>query len=131
MVLDLELFREDKGGNPAAVRENQTKRFKDVALVDAVVAHDTRWRQLRHLADTWNKLKNLCSKEVGDRMKRKEPLGDEAAVLPAEIEKNLADTTIDTLKPLTINQIKKVLKNDTFLIFMSFFLSFEKYKFVI
>lgn len=45
MVLDLDLFRADKGGNPAKIRENQAKRFKDVTLVDKVVENDTAWRK--------------------------------------------------------------------------------------
>ena len=47
MVLDLELFRADKGGNPAKIKENQAKRFKDVTLVDKVVELDTKWRQCK------------------------------------------------------------------------------------
>jgi len=45
MVLDLELFRADKGGDPDKIRENQRKRFKDVTLVDKVVEADTKWRK--------------------------------------------------------------------------------------
>ena len=45
MVLDIELFRGDKGQDPNKIRENQAKRFKDVSLVDRVVSHDTEWRQ--------------------------------------------------------------------------------------
>ena len=45
MVLDIELFRADKGGDPAKIKENQAKRFKDVTLVDLVVEHDTAWRK--------------------------------------------------------------------------------------
>jgi len=56
MVLDLDLFRSDKGGNPDAVRDNQKKRFKDVALVENVIAKDTEWRQCRHRADNLNKV---------------------------------------------------------------------------
>lgn len=43
MVLDIELFRADKGGNPDKIKENQAKRFKDVTLVDKVVENDTQW----------------------------------------------------------------------------------------
>jgi len=32
MVLDIDAFRAEKGGNPDKVRENQRKRFKDVAM---------------------------------------------------------------------------------------------------
>jgi len=71
MVLDLDLFRPDKGGDPEKIKKNQEKRFKDVKIVDQVVEADAKWRKLRHQADNWNKLKNLCSKEIGDKMKKK------------------------------------------------------------
>jgi len=45
MVLDIELFRSDKGGDPEKIRQNQAKRFKDVTLVDRIVNHDTLWRK--------------------------------------------------------------------------------------
>jgi seryl-tRNA synthetase len=38
MVLDLDLFRSDKGHDPKYVIENQQKRFKDVKLVETVIA---------------------------------------------------------------------------------------------
>ena len=50
MVLDLELFRADKGGCPDKIRENQSKRFKDVKLVDAVVDCDTKWRKRKSIS---------------------------------------------------------------------------------
>lgn len=109
MVLDLDLFRADKdGGNPDKIRENQRKRFKDVGLVDTVVEQDTLWRRLRHEADNYNKLKNVCSKEIGLKMKNKEPAGPEDQAVPSEVAEKLVDLTGDDLKPLTVNQIKKV-----------------------
>lgn len=45
MVLDLDLFRADKGGNPDMLRENQRKRFKDPGLVDKVIEFDEQWRK--------------------------------------------------------------------------------------
>lgn len=47
MVLDLDQFRTDKGGDPEAIREIQRKRFKDVTLVDKLVAADTEWRKCK------------------------------------------------------------------------------------
>lgn len=47
MVLDLDLFRTDKGGDPEIVRETQRKRFKDVTLVDKLVAADSEWRKCK------------------------------------------------------------------------------------
>lgn len=54
MVLDIELFRADKGGNPDKIKENQAKRFKDVTLVDKVVENDTQWRKSKLLV--WDKV---------------------------------------------------------------------------
>jgi seryl-tRNA synthetase len=50
MVLDLDLFRPEKGGDPTKIRKNQEKRFKDVALVDKVVEKDVIWRQCKQLS---------------------------------------------------------------------------------
>lgn len=107
MVLDLDFFRNDKGFDPQKIRENQEKRFKDVRLVDTVIEKDKYWRQLRHRADNFNKLKNLCSKEIGDKMKRKEPLGDDDNI-PQTIIDGLDNLTSENLKALTVIQIKKI-----------------------
>ena len=48
MVLDIELFRSEKGGDPQKIRDNQAKRFKDVGLVDKIVEADQKWRKCRH-----------------------------------------------------------------------------------
>jgi len=120
MVLDLDLFRVDKGGDPEKIREIQRKRFKDITLVDTVVNNDTLWRQLRHKADNWNKLKNVCSKAIGEKMKKKENQGEANDPVPETVVSKLEEITNDLLVPLTVNQIKKVrgliddaiLKND-------------------
>ncbi|XP_021153994.2 serine--tRNA ligase, cytoplasmic isoform X1 [Columba livia] len=106
MVLDLDLFRADKGGDPAMVRDMQLKRFKDPALVDALVRADGAWRRCRFRADNLNKLKNLCSKTIGDKMKKKEPVGTDESV--PENAQNLDELTADVLGALQVSQIKKV-----------------------
>ncbi|XP_049920004.1 serine--tRNA ligase, cytoplasmic [Epinephelus moara] len=106
MVLDLDLFRTDKGGDPEIIRETQRKRFKDVTLVDKLVAADTEWRKCRFTADNLNKAKNLCSKSIGEKMKKKEPVGEDDS-LPEEAQ-NVESLTAETLSGLTVTQIKKV-----------------------
>ncbi|XP_037087453.1 probable serine--tRNA ligase, cytoplasmic [Pollicipes pollicipes] len=69
MVLDIDLFRAEKGGDPDLIRKSQKNRYKDVTLVDKVVDHDNAWRKHRFDADNWNKLKNACSKVIGEKMK--------------------------------------------------------------
>jgi len=76
MVLDIDQFRTEKGGDPEKVRENQRKRFKDEKTVDKIIDFDNQWRQARFEADNWNKLKNMASKAIGEKMKKKEPQGD-------------------------------------------------------
>ncbi|XP_072886597.1 serine--tRNA ligase, cytoplasmic [Hemitrygon akajei] len=106
MVLDLDLFRKDKGGDPDKIRQNQVKRFKDVSLVDKLVEVDTEWRKCRFQADNLNKLKNLCSKTIGEKMKKKEPIGESDA-LPQNTQ-NLDELNAETLSGLTVTQIKKI-----------------------
>lgn len=108
MVLDLDLFRSDKGGDPDKIRENQKLRFKDLNLVETVIEKDTEWRKSVSKRDNLNKLKNRCSKEVGEKMKKKQPPGDEQEPVPNDIASELENVTEDRLKELTINQIKKV-----------------------
>lgn len=107
MVLDLDLFRKDKGGDPDKIRENQKLRFKDLNLVEIVIATDAEWRKNVSNRDNLNKLKNRCSKEVGEKMKKKESAGDENEPVPDDIATDLENVTGDRLKDLTINQIKK------------------------
>ena len=45
MVLDIDLFRKEKGGDPDRIRKSQKDRYKDPALVDRVVEHDEAWRK--------------------------------------------------------------------------------------
>ncbi|XP_069489760.1 serine--tRNA ligase, cytoplasmic [Ambystoma mexicanum] len=106
MVLDLDLFRADKGGDPEVVRETQRKRFKDPGLVDRLLVADGAWRRSRFQADNLNKLKNQCSKSIGEKMKKKEPMGDDDTI--PEIAQNLDDLSAEILTGLTITQIKKL-----------------------
>lgn len=106
MVLDLDLFRTEKGGDPEKVRKNQKDRFKSVELVDKVIDNDIKWRQFRHKADNFNRFKNVCSKVIGEKMKAKEPVGD-SSTLPDGF--TLGDElAAETLKPLSVTQIKQV-----------------------
>uniref|UniRef100_A0A8C0FKZ6 Seryl-tRNA synthetase 1 n=1 Tax=Bubo bubo TaxID=30461 RepID=A0A8C0FKZ6_BUBBB len=60
----------------------------------------------RFRADNLNKLKNLCSKTIGDKMKKKEPVGTDESI-PESVQ-NLDELTIDVLGALQVSQIKKV-----------------------
>lgn len=63
MVLDLDLFRVDKGGDPALIRETQEKRFKDPGLVDQLVKADSEWRRCKY-QELAVSLESLVASEV-------------------------------------------------------------------
>jgi hypothetical protein len=44
-MLDINLFRVEKGGNPEIIRESQRRRFANVDIVDEIIAIDKQWRQ--------------------------------------------------------------------------------------
>lgn len=111
MVLSIDLFRPERGGDPAKMRENQIKRYKDPTLVDLVVEKDAKWRELRHRGDGLNKAKNVCSKAVGEKMKNKEPQGDDDKIPADLLSRDLAELTVEQLKPLAVVQIKSLVKH--------------------
>lgn len=71
-MLDINLFREERGGNPEIVRESQRRRFKDVGLVDRVLELDAKWREARGQLDTLNMDFNKLNKEIGALRKAKQ-----------------------------------------------------------
>ncbi|CAF5184637.1 unnamed protein product, partial [Rotaria magnacalcarata] len=88
MVLDIDLFRSEKGHDPQVIRDSQKKRYKRVELVDDVIQFDTQWRTVRFQADQWNKIKNLCGRTVGAKKQAKENEGD-TDQLPEKFQINL------------------------------------------
>lgn len=105
MTLDIDLFREDKGGNPKKMLDNQRKRFKDVEIIEKIIQLDTDWRQARFKMDQLNKCKNLCSKAIGEKMKKKEAVGNDTK-LPDSFILDFLGMHLDDLRPLNVSQIK-------------------------
>ena len=107
MVLDIDLFRHEKGFDPQVVRDSQKKRYKRVELVDEVIANDELWRKVRFQADQWNKMKNLCGRTVGTKKQAKENEGD-SEELPKDFAITLETLNAELLTTLTIKQLKRV-----------------------
>ncbi|KAK6135970.1 hypothetical protein DH2020_030308 [Rehmannia glutinosa] len=63
-MLDINLFREEKGGNPEKIRESQRRRFANVDLVDEVIELDKVWRQRQFELDGLRTDRNKLSKEI-------------------------------------------------------------------
>ncbi|KAL3838171.1 hypothetical protein ACJIZ3_022762 [Penstemon smallii] len=83
-MLDINLFREEKGGNPEKVRESQRRRFANVDLVDEVIQLDKIWRQRQFELDSLRTDKNRISKEIG----RLKISGGDASGMVAATEEN-------------------------------------------
>jgi len=47
-MLDINLFREEKGNNPEIIRESQRRRFASVEIVDEIIKLDKEWRQRKY-----------------------------------------------------------------------------------
>lgn len=115
MVLDLDLFRVDKGGDPDRVRQTVVNRFKDVAVVDQVIALDVKWRKFRHELDRLNKAKNSISKSYGAKMKAekgKEEAGDAdkspVAASPLTDLSDLLEQVENIGSEVTLSQLKQL-----------------------
>jgi seryl-tRNA synthetase len=65
--LDINLFREEKGGNPEMVRQSCIKRNKDPKIVDLIIAKDKHWREVRFRLDQVKKEWNDFGKEITQR----------------------------------------------------------------
>jgi len=76
MVLDIALFRADKGGNPELVRESQRRRYASVDIVQEVIDLDEKARKAKY---QWEQLKaelGKVQKEIGMRAKEKKDFAD-------------------------------------------------------
>ncbi|KAG9136489.1 hypothetical protein Leryth_018961 [Lithospermum erythrorhizon] len=63
-MLDINLFREDKGHNPQIIRESIRRRFADVTIVDDIIQLDKAWRQRQFELDNLRKDFNKINKQI-------------------------------------------------------------------
>ncbi|KAL0658537.1 hypothetical protein Bca4012_079122 [Brassica carinata] len=63
-MLDINLFREEKGNNPEIIRDSQRKRFASVDLVDEIIELDKEWRQRQFEVDNLRKELNKLNKQI-------------------------------------------------------------------
>eukprot|EP00177_Eucheuma_denticulatum_P008311 GFKZ01015120.1.p1 GENE.GFKZ01015120.1~~GFKZ01015120.1.p1 ORF type:complete len:465 (-),score=75.84 GFKZ01015120.1:1194-2588(-) len=73
-MLDINIFREDRGGDPNLVRESQRRRFADITVVDSVLEWDREWRTVRYELDNISKQRNKLNAELKEiKMKGRKP----------------------------------------------------------
>ncbi|KAL6581443.1 hypothetical protein OROMI_007366 [Orobanche minor] len=106
-MLDINLFREEKGGNPEVIRESQRRRFKSVDMVDEVIRLDQEWRKDQYEGDQLRKDVNRLQREIGRLMvflgkKAKEDATD-------MIKKKEEIYTSINLKDIQVQEVQKLL----------------------
>ena len=93
-MLDIDMLRPDKGGDPEKFREIQRRRFKDVTLIDRILEADQTWRQQVNAVDSLNAEYNKASKEIGEKMKA----GDKAGAEPLKAAQQARQQGIEDAK---------------------------------
>lgn len=97
-MLDINLFIEEKGGNPELIRQSQKARGDRVEIVDEIIEEYKSWVKTRFELDELNKSLNKLQKEIGLKFKAKE----DASALLAE-----KDTLTAKKKELTEKEQKE------------------------
>eukprot|EP01099_Mayorella_cantabrigiensis_P000218 TRINITY_DN1095_c0_g1_i1.p1 TRINITY_DN1095_c0_g1~~TRINITY_DN1095_c0_g1_i1.p1 ORF type:complete len:464 (+),score=124.14 TRINITY_DN1095_c0_g1_i1:102-1493(+) len=93
-MLDILLFREDKGGNPELVRESQRRRYAPVEAVDGIISLDKAWREKQHQLDNLRRDFGALTTEIGKKKKAKENADDLVAQVPA-IKQQIAQVELE------------------------------------
>lgn len=70
-MLDINLFLEEKGGNPELIRESQRARFASVEIVDEIISDYKEWTKIKFQLDESNKEINKLQKQIGLSFKNK------------------------------------------------------------
>ncbi len=100
-------FDQKKGHDPQVIRDSQKKRYKRIELVDEVIEYDSQWRIIRFQADQWNKMKNICGRTIGIKIKAKEN-EDDSEEFPENFQINFEILNTNLLSTLTIKQLKRI-----------------------
>lgn len=108
-MLDINLFRVDKGGNPELIRESQRKRGASVELVDEIIALDREWVKLRFDVDELNKEARQLQTGIAERMKAKQDAAEliekRAAILKRKDEMTEAMNGKESARNLKLTMV--------------------------
>ncbi|KAJ6737018.1 hypothetical protein OIU85_019120 [Salix viminalis] len=89
-MLDINLFREEKGNNPEKIRESQRRRYASIEIVDEIIQFDNEWRQRQFELDGLRREFNKQNKKVAQLKIAKED-ATEAIKDNEETKKLIAD----------------------------------------
>ncbi|XWS62508.1 hypothetical protein CRYUN_Cryun06bG0017000 [Craigia yunnanensis] len=93
-MLDINLFREEKGHNPEVIRESLRRRFANVEDVDVIIDLDKVYRQLLYELENLRKEFNKINKQVA-QLKIAKQDASETIAKTEEVKQRIAEKDIE------------------------------------
>jgi seryl-tRNA synthetase len=97
-MLDINLFRVEKGGNPDLIKASQRKRGASCELVDEIIQLDKEWVKIRFDVDELNKEARQLQTLIAEKMKNKEDAAELIEKRSVVLKKKEDATTLMTEK---------------------------------
>ncbi|MBA0760313.1 hypothetical protein Gotri_023065 [Gossypium trilobum] len=93
-MLDINLFREEKGHNPEIIRESLRRRYANVQDVDAIIDLDKVYRQLLYELENLRKEFNKINKQVA-QLKIAKQDATETIAKTEEVKQKIAEKDVE------------------------------------
>ncbi|TYG84070.1 hypothetical protein ES288_D01G220100v1 [Gossypium darwinii] len=93
-MLDINLFREEKGHNPEIIRESLRRRYANVQDVDAIIDLDKVYRQLLYELENLRKEFNKINKQVA-QLKIAKQDATETIAKTEEVKQEIAEKDVE------------------------------------
>ncbi|TYJ50261.1 hypothetical protein E1A91_A01G193900v1 [Gossypium mustelinum] len=93
-MLDINLFREEKGHNPEIIRESLRRRYANVQDVDAIIDLDKVYRQLLYELENLRKEFNKINKQVA-QLKIAKQDATETIAKTEEVKQKMAEKDVE------------------------------------
>jgi len=108
-MLDINIFREEKGGDLEKIKDSQRKRGKDEEIVDKVVEMDKKWRDMKNKVETINYYRNRIGKMIAKKKKEegREEREKEREMEMKEIWEYMEKKEDEKMEKLSKEELKK------------------------
>ncbi|XVE48657.1 hypothetical protein DITRI_Ditri01bG0019700 [Diplodiscus trichospermus] len=104
-MLDINLFREEKGHNPEIIRESQRRRFANVEDVNVIIDLDKVYRQLLYELENLRKEFNKINKQVA-QIKIAKQDASETIAKTEEVKRKIAEKDVEVKDAWTVLKSK-------------------------
>lgn len=114
-MLDINLFRVEKGGNPELIKTSQRKRGASIDLVDEIIAIDKEWVKMRFDLDELNKEARVLQNQIAEKIKSKEDasalINERSALLKKKDELTAKMEEKDSLRNFKLTLVGNIVHN--------------------